>query len=316
MAFGLTAGSDYEEISAPKFSFSRSQSSAVRILRVFDFTKVNTLLLNCFPEPINSFPSGELSFPGTNMLYVENVDVEPFDDKLSSAEPPVCTNGARITLNYKSRPWNNSQNTGTSDMPGGGNPQSGGPGNNPQNVVLISWDIDIGGSFITQHNKSLHWASDFAKPGGELQFGTIEPTMDHTITWHHCPLPPWVAIRRCRGCVNSAIYIGASPGCLIFHGVQASREFSTQGEPTWTLKYKLSEKDNGINVINYNDPFSPNFRQHAGWNYYLRPAPDPKTSKAVQYDAIVVTDSLATLSDEHYQYRRQDFTNLFTPGAT
>jgi hypothetical protein len=288
-----------DELQAAEFHFARHESTAKRVIRLANYGDLAAFLSANFPTPNLYYPVEDARFPNANLnwLYIDTIDVKQMSDKLDSASPPNPVSGWECTLNYKSKPYINNQ-PNQNDLPGNKPGSQGG--------TMISYDVDIGGNFLTLPNSALMWASDSSAIfNKDIQFGVVAVTIEHTVTWHNMLIPPWGAIRRCAGNVNSTVMLGASIGNLMFVGVNGSREFSVQGSPTWTLKYKFSEKQTSSLVATL-----PAVAGLGGWNLYLRPDKSP-----VVYDAIIYRGQSGTAAAS-YTYQYVDMTNLFLPGGT
>lgn len=298
------------ETAAPKFTFSREKSTATRQIILPVYSELAAFLAQEFPASVSGYPTSDDVFPtpGFQWLYVKTINVQQVSDKLDSAAPPNPVSGWLLDVEYESEAYNNvngGNNTG-SDLPGANVPGSGGPGGQgggANNDVMLSYEVDIGGNFLTFPTRALRWASDGKGLPPDVQFGIVEITMEHSITWHHVALPPWAAMRRCAGRVNRRPFLGAPTGCLLFGGANCSREFSTTGQRTWTMKMKFSERTPPAVI---NPALNRDLYGAGGWNFFLRPNLTP-----VAYDVI----KFGNTNPIQTAYPFEDFTNLFVPGG-
>lgn len=304
------------ELMAPKFSFSREKSTAQRQIYLPIYSELPQFLAAEFPATVGGYPVSDDVFPipGFQWLYVKTINVQQISDKLDSAVPPNPSAGWLLDVDYESQPYNNQNggNNKSNDLPGSGTPNSGGPGGagGAGTDVMLSYEVDIGGNFITYPSTALQWVSDSMRPHIDVQPGVIEVTVEHSITWHHVALPPWAALRRCAGRVNQRPFLGAPMGCLLFGGANCSREFDMTGNRTWTMKMKFSEKmlPAVINpALKALDPTGTIYGA-GGWNFFLR----PNLPTGVAYDVLKLGKSTNPVQAI---YPFADFTNLFVPGG-
>ena len=77
--------------------------------------------------------------------------------------------------------------------------------------------------------------------------GAIQlPFTRHRLIWHRALSPPWSAIRNSTATLNTAAFLGATAGTLLFEGVAAEREFLripdlANAEFAWRMEYVFRE---------------------------------------------------------------------------
>jgi hypothetical protein len=128
------------------------------------------------------------------------------------------------------------------------------------------------------------------------------PLVEHRLTWYRVSAPPWDAVRACVGCVNTAEFLGAVAGTVLFDGVTADREFIAlqsdgRAQYAWRLVYVFRERAArsspapGLPLATY------------GWNYAYRPLPQQSPGFDRPLDGAGNT-----------LYRAVDFAQLFVFG--
>lgn len=241
--------------------------TAERSLLLTDWDNIDPFVLE-YTRPDSQFPA---PYPGKPFLMVDGIDVEPFvEDKMRPEPnvPPKYVHGPVAKIKYKI-------------------------------FTAFTMRTSIGADFITYPSAALEWAVDIpGSPrslGDDVQAGVRSLNKEHTLTWKRVKTPPWVYILFALGKVNAAEFIGAQPECLLFNGVEATRDYTGLGTTLWTLEYKFSEKNSSAN------PFSD--AEQKGWNHFLRHSVTPIDFHRVQF-----RDSGAPI------YRLADFTRLVTPG--
>lgn len=73
----------------------------------------------------------------------------------------------------------------------------------------------------------------------------IVPTIEHSLEWSKCPVPPWGHLRYAMGKVNSdqiPLFFNAPAETVLFLGFSAKQEWTWDGRKPWTLSMKFSER--------------------------------------------------------------------------
>ncbi len=246
----------YEELAAsPSFVMDRDGGSAVRTVRVA-WSDIGRVILEVFPGALFGYPY-TASVPGFPWLRAQKMSIDPWNPEHPSGHDPVMNTypgGAKITVEYAPNKFPD-------------NDQSDGPaGNSLQDITFLEQKINFGGEYLTWPNNGVRWENNVNGaelraylPGGgggqvpavpeknfqvfeDIQVGVVIPTIEHTLNWKYVRFPPWVGIRNCIGKVNIEPFMGCHIETLLFSGASASRTYSTQGSPTWSLEYRLTEK--------------------------------------------------------------------------
>lgn len=295
----------YEELRTPRYKLSRENQEASRLIWVPTYSDLNAIYLSVFPEAVGGNPQAADTMPGFPWLVASDMTVDAFvEEKLDSATPPTCPRGAKVEIVYKAKPF--TQSTGgspyqqNSDLPGAGVPGSkgpGGPGSPANQNTFISYEMDAGAQFVTIKDLGLVWDVDNKPVGPDAKTGVVELTLEHTITWHHCPLPPWGALRRCLGHVNTETFCGALPETLLLSGVKGKREIGIGGTRAWELVFKFSERNLGV--------ANGAGGEAAGWNHYYW---SNNTAAAGYY-------RVRRRGSNDGAYLKSVFDNLFVPGG-
>lgn len=287
----------YDEIGTPTYKVTRNGATGTQTFKI-PWDQIDAVVAELFP-PF----AAPRSFPGRVFMYATDVDIEPWmpDSPTGLGEIPAEYEFARITINYSTLSFDQDpatqNNNDGSDSPGGDDQK--GPGKDEDSdATFLSFRTSIGGEYITYPSGALEWTSDQEDVTDEVQAGVVVPIIEHSVTWHNCALPPWAKIRATVGRVNNAQYFGAGVGTLLFLGVEASRELTSDGEKQWELEYRFSEKNVGTEA-------SPK-----GWNYFLRPDADP-----VDFESVALKGTSGILSPKGVPpYEEVSFPGLFALG--
>lgn len=294
----------FEEYSdSPKIKLGQDMVSATRVFLVnwFDWQAMCYELIGVWRifglAPIFIPP---ISFPGVPAMVVTDVDIEPFDGH--SPQPQQVDLGmftniykiAKITAQYKTMNYQKDR----PDQPA-----------TPDGTIL-EYTSDHGAEVITLPNRQLFWAttqgfgqSTFTPltnyPVGEdTKPGIIVPTGEINLSWRRVLVPPWQAIKECRGKLNNASFFSNEESTCLFLGSRERRTFQfgqmqNQGQ-LWDVDYKFSVKSNklkdGSTVV--------------GWNYFYYDNAAPNAEHWVP-----VCDSAG-----NPPYEEADFTQLFQFG--
>lgn len=273
---------DFEELEgSPTFEFSRGSGSATQMFKVAGDKWeqiVAEALPSAFLEGNRVFIPEAYHFPGIKWLICTKVKVEPWESAPLDTTPSTYE-FMKLTLSYETHQFDQTETGSTADTPAGasgltsgGPTDSGAAGQSNEAKTFISWKVSIGGEFLTWPSSSLVYGSKKGKNKGEeggsddkvpedMQLGVVLPLVEHSITWHFVPFPPWAAMRWLVGNVNAYPFAGCPPETLLFHGAEASREIASDGVRMWSLEYKFSYK----NMSQLDETLG------FGWNYFLRP---------------------------------------------
>jgi len=264
----LVYGTDYYETKAFNVGADKKGMTATRYVRVPDPTKIFQFILEFFPVAAGGDPEAAATFPNTPFLVVTNLKIVPVagdEDNFAAVLSLNPKNGFDVQITYSTLAYDQEGQGSNADLP-----QSPLDRGNPD--AWFSWHISIGGQYITHDGLALVWP-DGTAVGPNVNGGLIEPTLEHKLTFQHVPIPPWAAIRRCRGKTNAEWILGSPPGCLLFLGCEADREQQNTGIRSWTVSLSFSEKNNGGTTDPYSgvtvDPYNPGIPY--GWNFQLRP---------------------------------------------
>lgn len=197
-------------------------------------------------------------FPDFPSLLISKVTTAPFDPEplgggtlqLSSGESTYSH--ARVTAEYR-----------TLDIAGASAPGGGG-GDSPSTPAgtYLAWDEDIGQQILTVPGEK--WVfPPLAPPDNTLPddtpVGILIPTATHILTWTNVAVVPRTAMRKLRGRINDAVFLGAPIGCVMFIGGRISRVMQTDGSVRFGVSYTFEEKT--IGKITAPDTV-------VGWNYF------------------------------------------------
>ena len=267
---------------SPTYNVTRTKITAKREL-LLDWADIDAFVVEQFPTGVYGPLSGGF-FPGRPLLLVESIDIEPFvPDGPGAGVPPVYDGGAKVSVAYATPEFDQASNQADDTPSEGGEPQGANEdeAGQGQETTFITHRISVGAEVMTWPVKGFYkWErSEIVnrnRPAtneilDEMVYGIVIPTIEHQITWHFVPLPPWRAIREKIGMVNTRKFAGAEAECLLFLGVEATRETTNQGTRAWSLEYKFSEKCKRWITLGPNGTLNePSETTIVSWNHFPR----------------------------------------------
>lgn len=241
----------YDEIEgSPSIVMDRDGGSARRTFKIA-WADIGRAILEVFPGALFGYPY-TASIPGFPWLRAQKMSIDPFDPNNPTGTGQrmnTYPGGAKVVVDYAPNKWPDS------DMKDG--PDEG----ELQDITFLEQKVNFGGEYLTWPNNGVRWEKDtdgettYSTGGGgngvgekkfqvieDINVGIVIPTIEHTMTWKFVAFPPWQGIRNCLGKVNSVAHMNCQPETLLFNGCTAERTYSTQGSPTWSLEYRISEK--------------------------------------------------------------------------
>lgn len=202
-----------------------------------------------------------IEFPGFVNLIVSRIRVEPLDPQHPVGDLNflrVGTNqypdaGAKLSVHYKTvYDTDNQQHPDNPKVPRG---------------TYLSYRVDLSTEVETIPGRS--WVYDIggAPPlPDDIQPKLIRPSGGYTLTWHRVIRPPWSAIRLLRGKLNSASFLGAAPGTVLFLGARMTRQFQfLETGGFWEIRYSFAEDTKKLK----------DQQTSVGWNYFPRRSENP-----------------------------------------
>jgi len=251
----------FEELEgSPRIRVNEQGTTAVRVFRVawhdwqdFVRTLIGTFrvlgLATHFVPPIE--------FPGLPSLIVSDVQVEPFDpdnpDGSAGVTLGAFTNsypdgGARVTATY--RTMFDEISPSRNDLP------------HVPDGTFLTYTADLGSERMAIPGRAWRWAGTSSeRVADDINPGVLVPNGVFTLRWQRVPFPPWSQIRKMRGKLNSAAFLSAAPGTVMFLGARVSRRFQFIADGGfWNLDYTFAEKSttlsDGVTTV--------------GWNYFYK----------------------------------------------
>lgn len=262
-----------EEIQAPTFRVTPTGITARRELKI-DWDEVDSFIDNNAGTTVAAGTEilrvGSSKFPGKDHLILDEITVEPFigpDNVRENDVNGVATSEfARVFLDYRTLSYDQDETSDTSDQP-----------DDLPETTYITYEANGSQQEITHSNWALGWefANDNskhtlpedAKPGFPISI------IDHTITWHKVPQPPWATIYSTLGKTNNAAFLGHPQDVVLFVGFNATRQATSEGLRQWELRYNFKARiihgaQGVIGVAGLKDT-----TDNPGWNHFLRPDP-------------------------------------------
>jgi len=117
-----------------------------------------------------------------------------------------------------------------------------------ENNILIEYEQQEQGEFVTVPSRGLKWLSDNTQLPPDVSAAYPTTTTRHVITWSQVRNPPWQTLAECINKVNSVPFrIPATnqwlnTGTLLFAERSASTSLTIDGLTTWKLTLTFLEK--------------------------------------------------------------------------
>lgn len=232
-----------------------------------------------------------IAFPGLANLIVSELQLEPFDGtgpdggnnvSLGAFTNTYTAGGARVTAVY--RTMYDEQNLDRADLPAV-----------PQGTYL-TYASELSAESIVVPGRIFKWlgTSPAERVPDDQAPGILIPTGSHTLSWQRVLRPPWTAIRSLRGKVNSAPFLSAPAGTVLFLGAQATRQFQfVIGGGFWQIEYRFTECTKELTT-----------GSKVGWNFFY------KEQKVGNEHWVEIKDL-----DDRSPYLGGDFSQLFAFGG-
>lgn len=206
-------------------------------------------------------------YPGRSGVTAIEVRVEPWP---AEAEPRAAMNDPASELNGYSGRW--ALVTVDYALPD----REPGRGDLPPVAAhtFLTYRMELAGQTIRVPGETFRWETDGAIPVPPEAIPPLRvPIIEHQITWHRAPLPPWSAIRHAAGCVNAQPFLGALPETILFDGAIARRQFigvDLEGTAAfgWRLTYIFRERSIKTpgGIVGWNHAFRSLPASNPGWD--------------------------------------------------
>ena len=180
-------------------------------------------------------------FPGFANLFVSRIRVEPFDPgnprgfpTLQTATNAYPAAGARVTAEYQTA--YDIESIRRTKLP------STPPG------TFLTYQANVGVEFDSTPARLWEWDDGVGGPlPDDLRPQVVRPHGVHVVTWHRVLQPPFEAITRLRGKVNSTPFLGAPAGAVLFAGAHITRQFHfAEDGGFWRLRYTFIESTKSL----------------------------------------------------------------------
>lgn len=193
-------------------------------------------------------------FPKDLSLVTEDVSVEPWDSETTGEDPNVPSGKwMRVNINYK-----------VPEIPDHEEEDEDDP------ETFLTKRMSIGAEFLTLPPKGVKIGSNsgsstatIANKAADLPITKLIPTAEITLSWKFVIQPPFKTILNMVGTINSGNFLDCPEETLMFLGVDATQELTTQGAKPWTIDYRFSARlvKQGGGTVGWNHTYSPDKQQ-------------------------------------------------------
>lgn len=232
---------DYTD-NSPRYSGGPTGRQAT-IMGVIAGTDIDALFGELFPIAISGIPQLPALLAGSSALYADNVEYEPLG-KIVSCSPLPLYEKNLVTITYKTIPYQQA---------------------NPSTDQILTYAAGIGGEFMTLPKMSLRWKAGAVPVQTEdISAGKVITSIDHDITLHFVPDPPYATLRGLVGKINNATFEGGPTGTILLLGANLRQTVNSDGAQPWEVGLKFAER-----IIDGDSSLT--------WNHFYRPdaqAPD------------------------------------------
>lgn len=281
------SGVEFEELEgSPRIRCNEDGLSGMRRFKLVKFTDWPTFMADLVGQysmtdaggnPINFWQTGAIvtyspaqaSFPGYDNCLVSDVEVLPFQPESPDNRPggdidSVTFSSQTNTYDENNRgalviaQYNSFYNVLSTDKPGMGvSPSTG-----PLPGTYLIYEQDVSGEILTVPGRTFYWQGSDPQEqlSADLNPGIVIPSKTLSLIWARCIAPPWSTMDLMVGKVNQDLFLGASPGTMMFVGCQARRTPWFQPSGTlWKLIYRFVQQSKFL---------SDNTK--VGWNYLFK----------------------------------------------
>lgn len=219
---------------SPKITGTRDSREARREGH-FAWASGDALILECVPAA----PSLPGLYPGSSILYVKSIVIEPVAEEgnFTCGNVAVYSRGKAV-IEYGKLDYDS--------------------------ATLVTRKWGFSGEFMTLPANSMRWDNGDAVENEEISAAKNIRMTEHSMTRHRATTIPWTTIRNCIGKVNSAIlndaiFDNVAAESLLYLGASIDWTLSTNGSVEWTLEHRFQERLVENNGVRY------------GWNHFWRP---------------------------------------------
>lgn len=152
---------------------------------------------------------------------------------LNSQGLPNYSGGALIEAEYRAPQWQTFQDPNQQVSDAG-------------NFIYCTQEIELSVETKTIPTNMMVYNSGSAPSNGKsanVPFNILIPIAHLNLTFFKLPYIPMAAMRTYRGRVNSAQFLGANAGCVLFKGGRISRDYDTSGSIVQTVQMSFAERD-------------------------------------------------------------------------
>jgi hypothetical protein len=190
-------------------------------------------------EGYQSGISDPVAYPGAGGVAAIKVKVEPLADDLEIQDLGDLAGGlnayqgfAKVTVSYKKQTESSELNLVASIA----------------SQSQLTYCTELTYDVLTLPGGDLYLPGNTQVAFPSAAQGTVRiPVTKHILTWSGVSNPPWNTIRNCKGTWNSAEFLGAPAGTLLFDGATAKGVFPSISNLSecpdgCTLQYTFREK--------------------------------------------------------------------------
>lgn len=239
------------------------------------------------------------SWPGVPALVVRGLEAVPFlpdspkgnqnasDRTIAvadfSASNLNTTYGAKVTVTYRCLPPNGTRD-GKPDVPAG---------------TFLEFESESSETALTVPGRFLKWFASGQKVPHDMTAPVPIYNEDIRLIWHRVTRPPFTAMRKLKGTVNSDYFCRHNPGTVIYVGSSVRYEFQLGNTILYTVGHHFRVKE---------APGTKGDGNLYGWNYMYR---KDVGASGENWQAVVNDDSGNDIYPDDTELSTNGFADLF-----
>lgn len=209
----------------------------------------------------------DVRFPGKDWLYLNEMTIGPFSENRANTDDsdgvPTSDQGALAVLKYSTQEYDTKKNQDSGDDPDRPKGKDG---------TFQTHRLNASVRKITHAQASVKWEKVGA--GGETTVppdarpGFPEVIVEHEITWHEVPAPPFTALYTLLGKCNDAKFWDHAAETVLFSHLSGNRQSNMDGSRKWEMVLRLD-----VRIIQSGGAQDSGAAVTPGWNHFLQPNP-------------------------------------------